>query len=84
MLNYFSPDEQVRLSIKNYEILIQEIVINAYFVCGDYETLNFILENPGISIPFKYFFVKKNISTYGIRFKTRENQKDIKSWKDLI
>ena len=51
----------------------------------EYETTHFILENSGISIPFKYFYVNKNIDqSYGIVFKTRENQEYIEFGKDLI
>ena len=37
-------------------------MINAYFVDEYNETLHFILENSGISISFKYFYAKKNIT----------------------
>jgi len=47
------------LTLKKYENGTQEIIIDAYFAGEDYETLHFILENSGISIPFKYFYIKK-------------------------
>ena len=85
ILNYFSSDEHIILTLKKYENGTQEIVIDAYFAGEDYETLHFILENSGISIPFKYFYIKKSIEqTYGLVFKTRENQEYIEFGKDLI
>ena len=73
------------MTLKKYENGTQEIVIDAYFAGEDYETLHFILENSGISIPFKYFYIKKSIEqTFGLVFKTRENQECIEFGKDLI
>ena len=73
------------MTLKKYENGTQEIVIDAYFAGEDYETLHFILEKLGISIPFKYFYIKKSIEqTYGLVFKTRENQEYIEFGKDLI
>ena len=85
ILSYFESDEYLITKVKKLENGIQEIEIVANFENEDYETLHFILENSGISIPFKYFYIKKSIEqTYGLVFKTRENQECIEFGKDLI
>ena len=85
ILSYFESDENLITKRKKLENGIQEIEIVANFENEDYETTHFILEKLGISIPFKYFYVYKNIEqTYGVIFKTRENQEYIEFGKDLI
>ena len=85
ILSYFESDEYLITKVKKLENGIQEIEIVANFENEDYETTHFILEKSGISIPFKYFYVYKNIKqTYGVIFKTRENQEYIEFGKDLI
>ena len=85
ILSYFESDEYLITKVKKLENGIQEIEIVANFENEDYETTHFILEKSGISIPFKYFYIKKSIEqTYGLVFKTRENQEYIEFGKDLI
>ena len=85
ILTFFKSDECLITKVKKLENGIQEIEIVANFENEDYETTHFILEKLGISIPFKYFYVYKNIEqTYGVIFKTRENQEYIEFGKDLI
>ena len=85
ILNYLRADEYLVTRIEKYENGTQEIILIANFESVEYETTHFILENSGISIPFKYFYVNKNIDqSYGIVFKTRENQEYIEFGKDLI
>ena len=85
ILSYFESDEYLITKVKKLENGIQEIEIVANFENEDYETTHFILEKLGISIPFKYFYVYKNIEqTYGVIFKTRENQEYIEFGKDLL
>ena len=85
ILSYFESDECLITKVKKLGGGIREIEIVANFENEDYETTHFILEKLGISIPFKYFYVYKNIEqTYGVIFKTRENQEYIEFGKDLI
>ena len=82
--------EDVNPTIKKYENNIQEIIINTNDFYG-FQIIHFILENISISIPLKYFLVKKNIKIeedkepeYGICFLSRENQEYIIFGKDLL
>ena len=78
-------DQYIITKVKGIEDRLQEIVCVGEFESEDYETTHFILEKSGISIPFKYFWIYKNITeTYGVVFKTRENQEYIEFGKDLI
>ena len=83
--NYFAADENIVLSIKKHDNETEEILINAYIEDDNYETTHFILENSGITIPVKYFYLEKDEKhNYGIRFLSKSNQEYIEFGKDLI
>ena len=83
--HYFSADEQIGISIKKNSDGTQEMVIDAYFDNDNFEITHFILENFGISIPFKYFYIKiQKGQEYKLRFKTKVDQEYIEFGKDLI
>ena len=85
ILNYLSADEYIVTKIEKYQNGTQELILFANFEGVEYEITHFILKNSGISIPFKYFYVNKNeTQTYGVVFKTRENQEYIEFGQDLI
>ena len=61
------------------------MVIDAYFDNDNFEITHFILENFGISIPFKYFYIEiQKGQEYKLRFKTKVDQEYIEFGKDLI
>ena len=71
--------------VKKYENGTEEIIIDAYFDNENGETTHFILENLGISIPFKYFYIKTKIEqNYKLVFKSNKNQEYIEFGKDLL
>ena len=82
---FYEADEQISLLVKKYENGTEEIIIDAYFDNENGETTHFILENLGISIPFKYFYIKTKIEqNYKLVFKSNKNQEYIEFGKDLL
>lgn len=81
---YFFGDENVGTFIKTHQNGTEELIIDAYFEGDNYETTHFILENFGISIPFKYFYVEIESQEYSLKFLTKKNQEYIEFGKDLI
>ena len=86
--------QNIKVFYKSYEEIVveetqikngnKEIIIYANIDYG-LETIFFIFENFGISIPLKYFLIEKDmIQKYGIRFQTNEKQEYITFGKDLI
>ena len=56
--------------------------MNLYY---GFETIHFIFEDYGITIPLQYFLIEKDeTQKYGLRFLTVENQEYIIFGKDLI
>ena len=56
--------------------------MNLYY---GFETIHFIFEDYGITIPLHYFLIEKDeTQKYGLRFLTVENQEYIIFGKDLI
>ena len=86
--------QNIKVFYKSYEdIVVDETEIQngnkemILYVNIDYglETLFFIFENFGISIPLKYFLIEKDMrQKYGIRFQTNAKQEYITFGKDLI
>ena len=82
--SFFKSYDDIYSQTKYYENGTQEFIIYANLLYG-FETIHFIFENFGISIPLKYFLVEKEeTEKYGIRFLTSENQENITFGKDLI
>jgi len=81
---YYTGDENIGTFIKTYNNGTEELIIDAYFEGENSETTHFILENFGISIPFKYFYVEIEHQEYRIKFLTKKNQEYIEFGKDLI
>ena len=82
--SFFKSYDDIYSQTKYYENGTQEFIIYANLQYG-FETIHFIFENFGISIPLKYFLVEKEeTEKYGIRFLTSENQENITFGKDLI
>ena len=81
---FFFGDENVGTFIKTHQNGTEELIIDAYFEGDNYETTHFILENFGISIPFKYFYVEIESQEYSLKFLTKKNQEFIEFGKDLI
>ena len=84
LYNYFYADEEIGSTIRKHKNGTEELIINANIYSDDYETIHFILENIGIIIPVKYFYIEKGFQEYGIRFYSKENQEYIEFGKDLI
>ena len=83
--SYFYSDEQIDHSVKYYEDGKQEMIIDANIEGNNFETIHFIFEKFGISIPLEYFLIKKEKKQhYGMRFFSKENQEYIEFGKDLI
>ena len=90
IFNSYRELEDVNPIIRKYENGIQEIIINTNDFYG-FQIIHFILENTSISIPLKYFLVKKNNELeedkeqeYSICFLTKESQEYIIFGEDLI
>jgi hypothetical protein len=70
---------------------IQELTVKTNYFYG-FEIIHFILENIGITIPLKYYFIKKETrkdnddeeQEYGMVFLTKEDQEYIIFGKNLI
>ena len=78
-------DEQISHTIKYHDDGSQEMIINAYIEDNNFETLHFILENFGITIPLEYFLIKiDNFQNYRMVFFSKENQEYIEIGKDLM
>ena len=81
---FFKGFEDIIVRIVKYENGNKEIILFANLYYG-LETIHFIFENFGISIPLKYFLIEKDeVQKYGIRFQTNEKQEFITFGKDLI
>ena len=82
---YFMLDEQITHTIKYHDDGSQEMIINANIEDNNFETLHFIFENFGITIPLEYFLIKiDNFQDYGLVFFSKENQEYIEIGKDLM
>ena len=82
--NYFLADENIKIFVKPHKNGTEELIFNANFEDENPETMHFILENFGISIPFKYFYIEKKHQEYSLRFLTKKDQEYIEFGKDLI
>ena len=81
---FFKSFEDIAVMINENKNGNKEILIYANLYYG-IETIHFIFENFGISIPFNYFLIEKDkVQLYGIVFQTNENQEYITFGKDLI
>ena len=82
--DYFYNDESILVNSYTYENKTQELILYANLYYG-FETIHFIFEDYGITIPLQYFLIEKDeTQKYGLRFLTVENQEYIIFGKDLI
>ena len=82
---YYKNIEEISIKPINEENEYQEILLWANIDIG-IDTIHFALENFGISIPIKYFFIEKDkkMKQYSIRFLTKKDQEYIIFGRDLI
>ena len=80
---FYKGFEDLIVQTKNKENGITELIVWANLDFG-FETIHFIFEKFGISIPLKYYFVEKEIQKYGLIFLTKEDQEYISFGKDLL
>ena len=78
---YYNHFEEVIPQLEISEDGYRELILNYYY--GGIESINFIFENIGLSIPMKNLFIdKEEIKVF--KFKTHEYQENIIIGKSLI
>ena len=78
---YYNHFDEVVPELEKNEDGYSELILNYYY--GGIESINFIFENIGLSIPMKDLFKNKEES-YIFKFKTKEYQENIIIGKNLI
>ena len=84
LFEFYKSYEDIYTNIMQLDNGIKELIIYANIEYG-FETIHFIFEKFGISIPLQYYLVdKEEIQKFGIRFLSKEDQQYISFGKDLI